>query len=60
MSNLYINDVLKTLSFKIDIYFLTWLNYHDDRTDIGYRQKRGLNSFTQHQIYYQSYHFINS
>ena len=39
---------------ETDISLLTWLIYHDDRTDTGYRPKRGLNSFIEHQTYHQN------
>ena len=39
---------------ETDISLLTWLIYYDDRTDNGYRPKRGLNSFTEHQTDHQS------
>ena len=31
-----------------DIFLLTGLTFHDDRTDNGYRLKRGLISFIEH------------
>ena len=40
--------------YETDISLLTWLIYRDKRTDTGYRPKRGLNSFIEHQAYHQS------
>ena len=35
---------------KTDMSYLTWLIYHDDRSDIGYRSNWGIISFVAHQI----------
>ena len=53
--------------FKLVPYWMLWTKseqvpdesrqndiYHDDRTYIGYRPKRGLYSFIEHQTYHQS------
>ena len=40
------------------VSLLTFLIFHDERTDIGYRAKRGLNSFIENQINFRANHSI--